>query len=344
MNDDKIVTLGEPLLRITPADNGRFAGGGQVHMFYGGAEANVAAALACFGIKSSFVGKVPENEIGENFVRELERYGVDTGSVVRGEGRMGLYYLEQGFGVRPSRVIYDRADSAMTKAVPEEFDWENMWKNARIFHISGITPAISEKAAALSRYAVSDAKKRGVIISLDMNYRQKLWTDGIAQKQEAMRQLAKEADFLFGNVLDAHRTMGYAPEDIDFQSADFSTYIQENAIRQMAEYYQLRGVFFTVRESLSASHNRLSARAYLDGTFYTTGVYDLEIMDRVGSGDAFAAGILYGISRQMPPQEMLNFALTAGAAAHTIKGDFMPLSAQEIIDIAKNFGQGQVER
>lgn len=341
---EKIVLLGEPLLRLSPEGYQRFAQADRLQMHFGGAEANVAVCLAGLGKDTCFVGKVPDNALGDAFKASMRRYGVYTDYVISGEGRLGIYYLENGMSVRPSAVIYDRADSAMSKAECSEFDWKAIFRGAEWFHISGITPVISEKAAELSLCAMMYAKEYGIPVSFDLNYRAKLWQTDIEKKQAVMAKMAEYADYCFGNVLDAYRTMGYRDEDICFEKEEFGVYISEKNIRRMAKVYGFEGVFFTVRDSISASDNRLSAKGFYKGGFYETDSYTLHIADRVGSGDAFAAGIIYGLTKELPAQKILETGLAAGAVAHTIPGDMTVTNVEELNAVMENKGSGRVVR
>lgn len=341
---EKVVLLGEPLLRLSPEGYQRFAQADRLEMHFGGAEANVAVCLAGLGKDACFVGKVPNNAIGDAFKASMRRYGVYTDYMASGEGRIGIYYLENGMSVRPSSVIYDRADSAMSKAEWSDFDWKAIFKGAEWFHISGITPVISEKAAQLSLCAVMYAKEYGIPVSFDLNYRAKLWQTDIEKKQTVMAKIAEYADYCFGNALDAYRTMGYQDGFLCFEKEEFGAYISEDSIRRMAESYGFQGVFFTVRDSISASDNKLSAKGLYQGGFYQTDSYTLHIADRVGSGDAFAAGIIYGLTKKLDIQKILETGLAAGAVAHTIPGDMTVTSVEELEAVMKNKGSGRVVR
>ncbi len=341
---EKIVLLGEPLLRLSPEGYQRFAQADRLLMHFGGAEANVAVCLAGLGKEACFVGKVPDNALGEAFKASMRKYGVYTDYVVSGEGRLGIYYLENGMSVRPSSVIYDRANSAMSNAECSEFDWKAIFRGAEWFHLSGITPVISEKAAELSLCAVMYAKEYGIPVSFDLNYRAKLWQTDIEKKQAVMAKIAEYADYCFGNALDACRTMGYQDNNLCFEKEEFEAYISEKSTKRMAEAYGFDGVFFTVRDSISASDNKLSAKGFYQGKFYQTDSYSLHIADRVGSGDAFAAGIIYGLTKKLSAQKILETGLAAGAIAHTIPGDMTVTSIEELNAVMENKGSGRVVR
>lgn len=341
---EKIVLLGEPLLRLSPEGYQRFAQADRLLMHFGGAEANVAVCLAGLGKEACFVGKVPDNALGEAFKASMRKYGVYTDYVVSGEGRLGIYYFENGMSVRPSSVIYDRANSAMSNAECLEFDWKAIFRGAEWFHLSGITPVISEKAAELSLCAVMYAKEYGIPVSFDLNYRAKLWQTDIEKKQAVMAKIAEYADYCFGNALDAYRTMGYQDNNLCFEKEEFEAYISEKSTKRMAEAYGFDGVFFTVRDSISASDNKLSAKGFYQGKFYQTDSYSLHIADRVGSGDAFAAGIIYGLTKKLSAQKILETGLAAGAIAHTIPGDMTVTSIEELNAVMENKGSGRVVR
>lgn len=340
----KIVLLGEPLLRLSPEGNMRFLQADKLDVHFGGAEANVAVCLAGLGLNCYYVGKVPRHAMGQAFINALNSEGVHTDYIARGGERMGIYFLENGASVRPSQVIYDRTFSSMSEAKISDFDWEEILNGTTLLHVTGITPVISEQAAILTKHALMEAKKRNILVSLDLNYRANLWQDNIEMKQKWMNELAKYADYCFGNPLDAAKTLGYKDKVHDFSGADFEQCVTREIVGRMAEQYHFTGIFFTIRESLNASFNRLSARAYWKGEFLETKKMDLQIVDRIGGGDAFAAGILYGIVQNMEFKELLEFGLATGAMAHTIPGDFTITTLEEVRGVVKNGGTGRVER
>lgn len=340
----KVILLGEPLMRLSPEGNERFLQSVRMNRYFGGAEANVAVCLSGLGMDSYFVSKVPSHGIGQSFVNIMRSYGVNTEHIARGGDRMGIYFLENGASVRPSQAVYDRGHSSMTEIQIGEFDWEAVFQDASLLHISGITPVISEQAAEVAEYAMKEAEKRGISCSLDLNYRAQLWQSDVDKKQERVRRLARFAGYCFGNPLDAARTLGFSSGKYDLEKAEFAACITEEMIRKMAEEYDFEGIFFTVRESLGASFNKLSGRAYWQGGFYETETTDLQVVDRVGSGDAFAAGILYGILTGRDMQDTLEFGLATGAVAHTIPGDFTVTTEEEVEMIIKSGGSGRVQR
>lgn len=340
----KVILLGEPLMRFSPEETERFLQADKMNRYFGGAEANVAVCLSGLGLDSYYVSRVPSDRIGQSFVNTMRCYGVDTEHIARGGERMGIYFLENGASVRPSQVIYDRGHSAMTEVQIEDFDWERIFADACLLHISGITSVISGQAADVAEYAMTEAQRRGIACSLDLNYRSQLWQSGVKGKQERVRRLACCADYCFGNPLDAARTLGFLSGVCDFEQMGFAECIAEENVRRLAEEYGFKGIFFTLRESISASFNRLSAIAYWQGVFHETEAMDLQIVDRVGSGDAFAAGILYGILKGKDIQDTLEFGLVTGAVAHTIPGDFTITDAEEIEMIIRSGGSGRVQR
>lgn len=340
----KVVLLGEPLLRLSPEGNMRFLQADKMDVHFGGAEANVAVCLASLGVNCYYVGKVPKHAMGQAFINALNREGVHTDYIARGGERIGIYFLENGASVRSSQVIYDRAYSSMSEAKVTDFDWEEILEGTSLLHVTGITPVISEQAAILTMHALREAKKRNILVSLDLNYRAKLWQDNIEIKQKWMSELAQYADYCFGNPLDAAKTLGYTDKVQNLRETDFQYCVGREMVERMAQQYDFTGIFFTLRESCNASFNRLAARAYWKGEFLETDKVDLQIVDRIGGGDAFAAGILYGIVQNMNLRDMLAFGLTTGAIAHTIPGDFAMTTVEEVNSIIKNGGTGRVER
>ncbi len=266
----KIVTLGEIMLRLSPPGYERFLQASSFDVRYGGAEANVAASLAQLGHQVSFVSKIPNNSIGDAAVATLARVGVDCSSIVRGGNRLGIYFLENGASVRASSVIYDRADSALTKASPKEFDFDTIFADTDLFHVSGITPVLSKEAKELTFAALKAAKAHNVCISFDLNYRAKLWTEDVEGKQEMLRQMIQYADICFGNARDAAKCLGYQEEGIDFINGDYSICVDAPHMANVVKAFDLKYLVTTLRNSNSASDNGWSA-AVSDGNFLYRG-------------------------------------------------------------------------
>ncbi len=338
----KIVTLGEIMLRLSPAGNRRFVQVDDFDVIWGGGEANVAVSCANYGHDAYFVSKLPEHEIGQAAVNALRRYGVDIRHVARGGKRVGIYYCETGASMRPSKVIYDRAGSAIAEADPEDFDFDAIMEGADWFHWSGITPAISDKAAELARLACEAAKRHGVTVSVDLNFRKKLWTSEKAQS--IMRPLMQYVDVCIGNEEDAELCLGFKPE-ADVEGGETNAEGYKGIFRAMAREFGFKYVVSTLRESYSATHNGWKAMIYNGEEFYESKRYDIfPIIDRVGGGDSFSGGLIHGLLTMKSQGEALEFAVAASALKHTIPGDFNLVSAAEVQSLAGGNANGRVQR
>lgn len=338
----KIITLGEIMLRLSPEGNKRFLQVDNFDAIWGGGEANVAVSCANYGLDAYFVTKLPEHEIGQAAVNALRRYGVDTSYITRGGDRVGIYYCETGASMRPSKVIYDRAHSAIAEAEPSDFDFDKIMEGARWFHWSGITPAISDKAAELTRLACEAAKRHGVTVSVDLNFRKKLWTKEKARS--IMRPLMKYVDVCIGNEEDAELCLGFKPEaDVEAGETEADGY--KGIFKAMAEEFGFKYVASTLRESYSASHNGWKAMIYDGKEFYESKRYDINpIVDRVGGGDSFSGGLIYGLLTQKSQGEALEFAVAASALKQTINGDFNLVTVSEVEALAAGAANGRVQR
>lgn len=338
----KIVTLGEIMLRLSTPGHSRFVQTDTFDACYGGGEANVAVSCANYGHEACFVTKLPKHEIGQAAVNALRRYGVHTDFITRGGDRVGIYYLESGSAMRPSKVIYDRAHSAMAEAVPEDFDFDAIMQGADWFHWSGITPAISDHAATLTRLACEAAKRHGAIVSADLNFRKKLWTPEKAQS--IMRPLMQYVDVCIGNEEDAELCLGFKPDaNVEAGQTDAEGY--KDIFRRMAQEFGFKYVISTLRESFSASHNGWKGMIYDGKEFYVSRRYDMApIVDRVGGGDSFSGGIIHGLLTKSNMGEALEFAVAASALKHTIPGDFNMVSAAEVEALAGGDTSGRVQR
>ena len=338
----KIVTLGEIMLRLSPAGNYRFVQSESLQIFPGGGEANVAVSLANYGHTACFVSKLPSHEIGQIAVNALRRYGVKTEYISRGGDRVGLYYAETGASMRPSKVIYDRAHSAIAEADISDFDFDKIMEDADWFHWSGITPAISDKAAEIVRVACEAAKRHGVTVSVDLNFRKKLWTSEKAIS--VMRPLMQYVDVCIGNEEDANMCLGYKPDaDVEGGKTDAEGYYE--IFKGMMKEFGFKYVVSTLRESYSASHNGWKALIYDGKTFYESKHYDINpIIDRVGGGDSFSAGLIHGLLSYKDQAKALEFAVAASALKHTIPGDFNLVSTSEVESLAKGNANGRVQR
>ena len=338
----KIVTMGELLLRLSTPGNSRFVQSNSFDVNYGGGEANVAVSLQNYGNEAYFVSKLPEHEIGQAAINSLRRFGVHTDFIARGGDRLGIYYLETGISLRSSKVIYDRKNSSISEAQPSDFDFEAIFSGAKGFHWSGITPALSDSAAECIRQACIAAKKAGVVISCDLNYRKKLWTPEKAQS--IMRPLMEYVDICIGNEEDAEMCLGYRPDaDVKNGKVDASGY--RGIFRQMYKEFGFQFVIGTLRESFTASNNGWRAMIYNGDSFYVSHRYEIHpIVDRVGGGDSFSAGIIHGLANGMPQHRALEFAVAASALKHTIPGDVNLVSLSEVESLMNGNGNGRVER
>lgn len=338
----KIITLGEIMLRLSTPGQSRFVQSDSFDVVYGGGEANVAVSLANYGHEACFVTKLPKHEIGQSAVNALRRYGVNTEYIIRGGERVGIYFLESGASMRPSKVIYDRAHSAIAEADAEEFDFDAIMKGADWFHWSGITPAISDKAAEITRKACEAAKRQGVTVSVDLNFRKKLWTKEKAQ--QVMRPLMEYVDVCIGNEEDAELCLGFRPDaDVTAGKTDAEGY--KGIFEAMAKEFGFKYVVSTLRESFSASHNGWKAMIYDGEAFYESRRYDImPIIDRVGGGDSFSGGLIHGLLTKDTQGEALEFAVAASALKHTIPGDFNMMSAEEVENLCGGDASGRVQR
>jgi 2-dehydro-3-deoxygluconokinase len=338
----RIITLGEIMLRLSPEGNNRFVQSESFRIIPGGGEANVAVSVANYGHEACFVTKLPKHEIGQIAVNALRRYGVDTRFIVRGGDRVGLYYAETGASMRPSKVIYDRAHSAIAEAKADEFDFDRIMEGAQWFHWSGITPAISDNAAELTRLACEAAKRHGVMVSVDLNFRKKLWTSEKAIS--VMRPLMKYVDVCIGNEEDAELCLGFKPDaDVEGGKTDAAGY--ERIFRQMKEEFGFKYVVSTLRESFSATFNGWKALIFDGKEFYQSKRYEINpIIDRVGGGDSFSGGLIHGLLTKPTQGEALEFAVAASALKHTINGDFNLVNADEVESLAGGNANGRVQR
>jgi 2-dehydro-3-deoxygluconokinase len=339
----KVVTLGEIMLRLSSPGQKRFVQSDSFDVVYGGGEANVAVSAANYGHEAYFVSKLPKHEIGQCAVNSLRRFGVHTDFIARGGNRVGIYYLESGASMRPSKVIYDRAGSSIAEADPEDFDFDKIMDGADWFHWSGITPAISDKAAILTKLACEAAKRHNVTVSCDLNFRKKLWTSEKAQS--IMKPLMQFVDVCIGNEEDAQLCLGFKPEaDVTAGKTDAQGYY--GIFRGMAKEFGFKYVISTLRESYSASHNGWKALIYNGKDFYESKHYDiLPIIDRVGGGDSFSGGVIHGLLTWPEDQgRALEFAVAASALKHTIPGDFNMMSADEVMTLAGGDASGRVQR
>jgi len=338
----KVITFGEIMLRLAPEGYYRFVQADVYGATYGGGEANVAISLACFGLDTAYVTKLPKHEIGQAAVNSLRRFGVDTSLIARGGKRVGIYFLEKGASQRPSKVIYDRAGSAIAEAEQKDFDWKRIFDGASWFHFTGITPAISDSAAAITASACKAAKEAGLIVSCDLNYRKNLWPREKAR--EVMGDLMKYVDLCIANEEDASDVFGIHADDTDISSGKISNAGYEQVAKALTEKFGFKQVAITLRESMSANDNNWAAMFYCEGKAYFSRKYAVHIVDRVGGGDSFAAGLIYGALNKLSIQESLEFAVAASCLKHSIEGDFNQVSVDEVQKLAGGDASGRVQR
>ena len=340
----KYLTFGEIMLRLRAPGHERFFQSNMMEATFGGGEANVAVSLANFGEDAAYLTVLPKNALGDECIRELRRFGVDTKRVVRGEGRMGIYFLEAGANQLPSKVIYDRANSAIALAKPGDIDWDKAFEGVDWFHITGITPAISESAMELSLESVKEAKKRGITVSCDLNYRKNLWKYG-KTASEVMRELAKYVDVAIANEEDVQKSLGITV-DVDVASGELDREKYRKLGDKVLEAYpDMKLIAITLRESHSADWNGWAACLNDREHFYVSKKYEIrDIIDRVGGGDSFAGGLIYGLNHYEDKQAALEFAVAASCLKHSIIGDFNRVGVSDVEKLAGGDGSGRVQR
>ena len=338
----KVVTFGEIMMRLNPEGYRRFVQADRFEASYAGGEANVAVGLAQFGMDAAFVSKVPAHEIGQCAVNELRRFGVDTSLILRGGDRLGLYYVEKGASQRASKVIYDRAGSAIAKAAVSEFDWDAIFENVAWFHWTGITPALGGELPEICLEACKAAKAHGVTISCDLNFRKKLWTS--AQANAVMSKLMPYVDVCIANEEDAKDVFGIAASGTDIAAGKLSREGYRSVAEQLCARFGFKAVAITLRGSISASDNDWAAMLYTGGETYFSPTYHIRIVDRVGGGDSFGAGLIYAMLNGKAPQDTVNFAVAASCLKHSIEHDFDLVSVSEVEALAAGNASGRVQR
>ncbi len=341
----KTVTLGEIMLRLSTPGFQRFVQAQTFDVTYGGGEANVAVALANYGMESYFVTKLPRHEIGQAAVNHLRRFGVSDRFIVRGGDRVGIYFLETGASQRASKVVYDRDAAAVTTLAPEELDLEAVFEGARWFHWTGITPALGETARRTLVEACKAAQAAGATVSCDLNYRAKLWT--VEEAQATMRPLMEHVDVCIANEEDAEKSLGMTAGETDVEGAELDEAGYFRLAERLKRAFDFDAVAITLRESFSASHNGWSAIFHDDHACHTpqrSTRYDIQIIDRVGGGDSFASGLIAGLLQKENSKDALEFAVAASCLKQTIPGDFNLVSRAEVEKLAAGGGSGRVER
>ena len=338
----RIVTFGEIMLRLAPNGYYRFFQDDQLQATFGGGEANVAVSLANYGMDATFVTKLPAHAIGQGAVNALRGLGVDTRSIVRGGDRIGIYYLEKGASQRGSVCIYDRAHSAIQEAQPSDFDWDAIFDGADWFHFTGITPALGPNLVEICKEACVAAKKHGVKISCDLNYRGKLWTR--EQARAAMTELCQYVDVCISNEEDAKDVFGIEAENTDIYGGKLNKEGYKSVAKQLADRFGFEKVAITLRTSLSASDNDWAGMLYDGENYCFSKEYHLHIVDRVGGGDSFGGGLIYALLNGKDSQSAIEFAVAASALKHSIEGDFNRVTVSEVEKLAGGDGSGRVQR
>jgi len=342
---NKIITFGEVMLRLTTPGYSRFAQQNQFDINFGGGEANVAVSLANYGLHSEFVSCLPDNDIADACIRELKGLGVGANHILRSGDRMGIYFVEKGAVARASKVIYDRAYSSFSTIKPGMLHWKEILKNAGWFQWSGITPAVSENAANICLEGIKTANELGITVSCDLNYRKKLWKYG-KRATDVMPKLVAGCDFVMGNEEDAEMCLGIKPDNTDITKGEIDTDAYIGVSREIMEQFpRVKKVITTLRESISASHNNWSGVIWNGKDLLKSKSYKItHIVDRVGGGDSFMGGLIYGLLLLESEQEALEFAVAASALKHTIEGDYNRVTIDEVKKLMGGDASGRVSR
>ncbi len=338
----KVITFGEIMLRLAPEGYYRFVQAEKYLATYGGGEANVAVSLANYGIDAAFVTKLPAHEIGQAGVNALRRFGVDTSFIARGGDRVGIYFVEKGASQRPSKVIYDRAGSSIAQASPADFDWDAIFDGADWFHFTGITPALGDTLAQICLEACKKAKEKNITVSCDLNYRKKLWSREKAG--QVMNELCKYVDVCIANEEDASDVFGIKAANTDITAGKVDHEGYKDVAKQLADRFGFQKVAITLRSSISANDNNWAAMLYDGSQYYFSKSYPIHIVDRVGGGDSFGAGLIYSCLNGFAPQETIEFAVAASCLKHAIEGDFNMVSVSEVQNLAGGDASGRVQR
>ena len=340
----KFVTFGEVMFRLNPEGYLRFVQADRFEVSAGGGEANVAVSLANFGLDTAYVSKVPAHELGDCVVRSLRKYGINTEHILRGGNRLGIYFVEKGASQRPSKVIYDRAGSAIAEAKSEEFDWDSIFKDTQWFHFTGITPALGDELVKACINACQKAKEKGIFVSCDLNYRKKLWSREKAGN--VMAQLMPYIDLCIANEEDAADVFGIHARhsDIEGGKLDYDAYAE--VARAISSRFGCKKVAITLRGSISASENTWAGMLYdrLSDSYCISRSYNIKIVDRVGGGDSFGAGLIYSLYQGYTDNDAINFAVAASCLKHSIEHDFNLVTVSEVETLASGNGTGRVQR
>ncbi|MDR1754299.1 MAG: sugar kinase [Eubacterium sp.] len=338
----KVITFGEIMLRLAPEGYYRFTQAEKFGATYGGGEANVAVSLANYGYDVKFVTKLPKHEIGQAAINSLRKYGVDTSFIARGGDRVGIYFLEKGASQRPSKVIYDRAGSSIATATSADFDWDKIFDGVDWFHFTGITPALGDGIAAICLEACKKAKEKGVTISCDLNYRNKLWSKEKAGK--VMGEICQFVDVCIANEEDAGDVFAIKAKNTDVTKGEVNHDGYKDVAKQLADRFNFKKVAITLRTSISANDNGWAAMLYENGNSFFSKSYKVHIVDRVGGGDSFGGGLIYASLENFEPQQAIEFAVAASCLKHTVEGDFNLVSVDEVTKLSGGDGSGRVQR
>ncbi len=339
---NKVVGFGDLLVRLAAPGYQRLIQAHSFDVYYTGAEANVLAFLALNGVKTSFVTRLPENLISTCAISHLHRYDIGTEDIVFGGDRIGSYYLERGASQRPSRLVYDRKYTSIATASKEDFDWDSIFEDAGYFHLTGITPALGKDLPDICLEACRKAKEKDITVSCDLNYRKALWSASDAKK--AMERILPFVDVLIGNEEDSEKVLGIKPKGTDVTRGVLDRSAYESVARELTERFGFKMVSFTLRESISASDNNWSGMLYKDGDAFFSRRYPIHIVDRVGGGDSFSAGIIYSMIHGYDPQHTVEFAAAASCLKQTIEYDFNLTTAAEVEQLIQDGGSGRIQR
>lgn len=338
----KIVTMGEIMLRLSTPNNERFIQADEFDVNYGGGEANVAVSLSNYGHEAEFVTAVPENPIGECAIAALRKYGVETKHIVKSGERLGIYYLETGASMRASNVVYDRAHSSISTATAADFDFDKIFEGVDWFHFTGITPALGDNVAEICLEACKAAKAKGITVSCDLNYRNKLWSKEKAG--QVMGELCKYVDVCISNEEDANDVFGIKSEGTEVTAGELNKAGYKEVAQKLTDRFGFKKVAITLRTSISANDNKWAAMLYENGESYFSKEYLMHIVDRVGGGDSFGGGLIYACLNDYAPQDTIEFAVAASCLKHSIEGDFNQVSVSEVQKLAGGDASGRVQR
>ena len=338
----RVITFGEIMLRLSPEGFNRLFQNDKLCATFGGAESNVSVSLANFGINTAFVSKLPQNAIGEAAIKTMRYYGVDTSLITRGGNRVGIYYLEKGASPRGSVCVYDRSHSAIQEAYDSDFNWNDIFRDADWFHFTGITPALGDNISNICKNACKIAKDKGITISCDLNFRSKLWTKEKAK--EVMTEICNYVDICIANEEDAKNVFGIEAKNTDIYSGKISIDGYKSVAKQLFDIFGFKKIAFTLRESISASENKWSGLLFDQSGCFLSKQYFINIIDRVGGGDSFGAGLIYSLLSNKNNQDAIEFATAASALKHSIEGDFNLVTLEEVNRLVTGDGSGRIQR